>query len=146
MLARHGLADHADVSVHAGAVYVHRNGHRRLEGGLRRVVLDACFLQCSAYRNEVGWFTDNFEGISVVGDLLGTCIEDGHQYVVLALPGLLQRDKSLASEQVRHRAGVWQGEAVASEHGVTFTVFMVCGPSYDRCHLLRLSRLDEPLD
>jgi hypothetical protein len=47
---------------------------------------------------------------------------------------------------VRHRAGVWQGERVASEHEVAFTVFMVCGPSYDRCHLLRLSRLDEPLD
>ena len=47
---------------------------------------------------------------------------------------------------VRHRAGVWQGESVASEHEVAFTVFMVCAPSYDRCHLLRLSRLDEPLD
>jgi hypothetical protein len=47
---------------------------------------------------------------------------------------------------VRHRAGVWQGQSVASEHQVAFTVFMVCGPSYDRCHLLRLSRLDEPLD
>ena len=47
---------------------------------------------------------------------------------------------------VRHRAGVWQGESVASEHEVAFTVFMVCGPSYDRCHLLRLSRLDEPLN
>jgi hypothetical protein len=46
---------------------------------------------------------------------------------------------------VRHRAGVWQSRSVASEHEVTFTVFMVCGPSYDRCHLLRLSRLDEPL-
>jgi hypothetical protein len=47
---------------------------------------------------------------------------------------------------VRHRAGVWQGESVGSEHEVAFTVFMVCGPSYDRCHLLRLSRLDEPLN
>jgi len=47
---------------------------------------------------------------------------------------------------VRHRAGVWQGEAVASEHEVAFTIFMVCGPSYDACRLLRLSRLDEPLN
>jgi len=46
---------------------------------------------------------------------------------------------------VRHRAGVWQGAAVASEHEVAFTIFMVCGPSYDACRLLRLSRLDEPL-
>lgn len=47
---------------------------------------------------------------------------------------------------VRHRAGVWQGETVASEHKIAFTIFMICGPSYDQCHLLRLSRLDEPLD
>ena len=47
---------------------------------------------------------------------------------------------------VRHRAGVWQGDEVASEHEVAFTVFMVCGPSYNQCNLLRLSRLDEPLD
>jgi hypothetical protein len=47
---------------------------------------------------------------------------------------------------VRHRTGVWHGEPVTSRHAVTFTVFMVCGPSYDACHLLRLSRLDEPLD
>jgi hypothetical protein len=47
---------------------------------------------------------------------------------------------------VRHRAGVWHGDAVTSEHQVAFTIFMVCGPSYDQCHLLRLSRLNEPLD
>ena len=46
----------------------------------------------------------------------------------------------------RHRAGTWNGEPVASEHNVAFTVFIVCGPSYPRCHLLRLSMLDTPLD
>ena len=46
---------------------------------------------------------------------------------------------------VRHRAGVWEGRPVTSEHDVAFTVFMVCRPSYDACRLLRLSRLDEPL-
>ena len=46
----------------------------------------------------------------------------------------------------RHRSGVWEGEPVTSEHEVTFTVFIVCEPSYPTCHLLRLSRLDEPLD
>ena len=46
----------------------------------------------------------------------------------------------------RHRSGVWQGEPVTSEHEVAFTVFIVCEPSYPTCHLLRLSRLDEPLD
>lgn len=46
---------------------------------------------------------------------------------------------------VRNRAGVWDGEPVTSEHEVAFTVFVVCGPSYPACHLLRLSRLDDPL-
>jgi hypothetical protein len=46
----------------------------------------------------------------------------------------------------RHRSGVWEDEAVTSEHEVTFTVFIACEPSYPTCHLLRLSRLDEPLD
>ena len=47
---------------------------------------------------------------------------------------------------IRHRAGVWEGKPVASEHHIAFTVFIVCTPSYPDCHLLRLSRLDEPLD
>ncbi|MGK2876687.1 MAG: hypothetical protein ACSLEW_13800 [Nocardioides sp.] len=46
----------------------------------------------------------------------------------------------------RHRSGVWAGEPVSSEHNVAFTVFIVCGPSYQKCHLLRLSELDNPLD
>jgi hypothetical protein len=46
---------------------------------------------------------------------------------------------------IRHRAGVWEREPVASAHTVSFTVFVVCAPSYPSCHLLRLSRLDEPL-
>ena len=46
----------------------------------------------------------------------------------------------------RHRSGIWEGEAVTSEHEVAFTVFIACEPSYPTCHLLRLSRLDEPLD
>ena len=46
---------------------------------------------------------------------------------------------------VRHRSGVWEGEAVSTAHEVAFTVFVVCGPSYAECHLLRLSRPDEPL-
>lgn len=45
----------------------------------------------------------------------------------------------------RHRDGVWNDELVSSEHPVTFTVFLVCGPTYDTCHLLRLSQLDNPL-
>ncbi|WP_454116087.1 hypothetical protein [Microbacterium aurum] len=48
-------------------------------------------------------------------------------------------------EGTRHREGVWNDETVTSEHPVAFTVFLVCGPTYDTCHLLRLSQLDNPL-
>jgi hypothetical protein len=47
---------------------------------------------------------------------------------------------------IRNRTGVWDGAPVASEHDVAFTVFIVCGPAYPECHLLRLSMLDNPLD
>ncbi len=46
----------------------------------------------------------------------------------------------------RHRSGIWEREPVASGHEVAFTVFIVCGPLYPECHLLRLSMLDKPLD
>lgn len=48
-------------------------------------------------------------------------------------------------EGTRHRTGIWNGEEVTSEHPVAFTVFLVCAPTYDTCHLLRLSQLDNPL-
>lgn len=48
-------------------------------------------------------------------------------------------------EGTRHRAGVWFDEQVASEHPVAFTMFLSCPPATDRCVLLRLSQLDNPL-
>ena len=48
-------------------------------------------------------------------------------------------------EGTRHRSGVWYDEPVVSEHPVAFTVFLSCKPVFDRCHLLRLSELDNPL-
>ena len=48
-------------------------------------------------------------------------------------------------EGTRHREGVWNDEQVNSELSVAFTVFIVCGPTYDTCNLLRLSQLDNPL-
>lgn len=45
----------------------------------------------------------------------------------------------------RHRAGTWDGAAVSASSRVQFTVFMVCAPAYDRCHLLRLSTSDNAL-
>lgn len=45
----------------------------------------------------------------------------------------------------RHRSGVWNGEVAESSHPVSFTVFVTCPPSFQRCHVLRLSQLDNPL-
>lgn len=47
---------------------------------------------------------------------------------------------------IRHRGGIWDDKPVASQHDVAFTVFIVCAPTYDTCHLLRLSLLNEPLE
>lgn len=57
------------------------------------------------------------------------------------LPGTL----AYTVEGVRHRAGVWDGERVTTEHPVSFTMFIACEPSYDQCRLLRLTMLDKPL-
>lgn len=46
----------------------------------------------------------------------------------------------------RHRSGAWDGSPIETAHEVSFTVFLVCAPSYPTCHLLRLSLLDQPLD
>lgn len=45
----------------------------------------------------------------------------------------------------RHRSGVWNGENADSAYPVSFTIFVACRPSFDRCHILRLSQLDNPL-
>jgi hypothetical protein len=59
---------------------------------------------------------------------------------------LLPGTTALTIHGTRHRSGVWEGDPITSEHNVGFTVFIVCGPSYPECHLLRLSMLDKPLD
>lgn len=45
----------------------------------------------------------------------------------------------------RHRSGVWNGEPAESSYPVSLTVFVACPPAFDRCHVLRLSQLDNPL-
>lgn len=45
----------------------------------------------------------------------------------------------------RQRDGVWNGAPTSAEREVAFTVFIACPPD-ETCHLLRLSRLDTPLD
>ncbi|WP_217134143.1 hypothetical protein [Leucobacter chinensis] len=48
-------------------------------------------------------------------------------------------------EGTRVREGVWYDDPVDSAHAVAFTVFVSCEPVFDRCYLLRLSELDNPL-
>lgn len=45
----------------------------------------------------------------------------------------------------RHRAGTWEDKPATASYRVAFTVFVACPPAFDRCHVLRLSRLDAPL-
>lgn len=66
--------------------------------------------------------------------------------VAQAQPGqLAEGTLAYTIEGTRHRTGLWNDEDVTSEHPVAFTVFIVCAPTYDTCHLLRLSQLDNPL-
>jgi len=72
--------------------------------------------------------------------------EDWDTAVEQAQPGqLAEGTVAYTLEGTRHRTGVWIDEQMTSEHPVAFTVFIVCGPTYDTCHLLRLSQLDNPL-
>ncbi len=48
-------------------------------------------------------------------------------------------------DATRHRAGGTSGHQMTSDHPVAFTVFLACKPAFDRCHVLRLSELDNPL-
>ncbi|WP_346036087.1 hypothetical protein [Brevibacterium picturae] len=63
-----------------------------------------------------------------------------------AQPGqLAEGTVAVTIEGTRHREGRWNDEQVTSEHSVAFTVFVVCGRTYETCHLLRVSQLDNPL-
>jgi hypothetical protein len=45
----------------------------------------------------------------------------------------------------RHREGIWEKAPTTYQDQASFTVFVTCAPSFSECHLIRLSRLDEPL-
>lgn len=45
----------------------------------------------------------------------------------------------------RHRAGIVGTEAQETSRPIAFTLFIACAPSFDECHLLRLSEVDNPL-
>ncbi|WP_344063015.1 hypothetical protein [Microbacterium pumilum] len=45
----------------------------------------------------------------------------------------------------RHRAGIVGTESQETSRPIAFTLFIACAPSFDECHLLRLSEVDNPL-
>jgi hypothetical protein len=45
----------------------------------------------------------------------------------------------------RHRTGIWHGTHAATSSTVALTVFAACQLAFERCHVLRLSALDNPL-
>lgn len=45
----------------------------------------------------------------------------------------------------RHREGTWEGKPAETSYPVAFTVFVACPPAFERCYVLRLSQLDNPL-
>jgi hypothetical protein len=45
----------------------------------------------------------------------------------------------------RHRAGIVGTDAQETSRPIAFTIFIACEPSFDECHLLRLSEVDNPL-
>lgn len=45
----------------------------------------------------------------------------------------------------RHRAGIVGTQAQETSRPIAFTLFIACEPSFDECHLLRLSEVDNPL-
>lgn len=58
---------------------------------------------------------------------------------------LAQGTAAVTIDATRARSGSWTGDAATSSHEVSFTVFVACPPVFDRCRVLRLSRLDKPL-
>jgi hypothetical protein len=71
--------------------------------------------------------------------------EQWHEAVAAAGDEIADGTIAYTVDGVRHRQGVWYGDAVSSAHPVAFTVFVACEPVFDRCQLLRLSQLDNPL-
>ena len=46
----------------------------------------------------------------------------------------------------RHRSGTWLTQPVSSEHLVAFTMIITCKPTFPTCRLLRIGKLNSPLN
>ena len=73
-----------------------------------------------------------------VPDSWGAAVEQAHGHL---RPGTT----AVTITGTRHRSGVWNGEVAESSFPVSFTLFVACQPSFERCHVLRLSQLDNPM-
>jgi len=73
-----------------------------------------------------------------VPDSWGAAVEHAHGHL---RPGTA----AVTITGSRLRSGVWNGELAESSYPVSFTVFVACQPSFERCHVLRLSQLDNPI-
>ncbi|MFB9309765.1 hypothetical protein ACFFRL_11255 [Agromyces hippuratus] len=63
-----------------------------------------------------------------------------------AAPGQLPRGTSAFTiDGTRLREGTWGMEDARSTRHVSFTVFIAC-PAHEPCRLLRISKLDRPLE
>lgn len=46
----------------------------------------------------------------------------------------------------RHRTGIWLTQPVSTDHSVAFTLIITCRPTFDACRLLRVGKLNSPLN
>jgi hypothetical protein len=95
---------------------------------------------------------EQWEQLKVYGTRQWLAIDSAHvpaawaTAVTQAAPGQLPPGASAYTiTGVRHRDGVWDGEPITTASDVAFTVFVAC-PRAEACRLLRLSRLNEPLE
>ena len=102
--------------------------------------LDGYFPSTSAWRDLAEYRTR--QGIEI-GRVF---VPDQWEEAVAASGGqIIDGTYAYTVEGTRVREGVWYRDEVTSSHPVAFTVFVSCAPVFDRCHLLRLSELDNPL-
>ena len=77
----------------------------------------------------------------------GAIMTDTPEAEAQAAPGqLLPGTTAFTVTGIRHRAGHWGENPVETDRPVAFTMFITCQPTFDHCRLLRLSRVDAPLN
>jgi hypothetical protein len=95
--------------------------------------------------------TDQWLDLGAVG--VAQTISVTRSYVPLSWPAALAQahgqlrpgTTAVTIVGTRHRSGAWNGQPATSSSAVSFTVFVACPPAFDRCHILRLSQLDNPM-